>query len=84
MTLLRRRSVRVLLTLLAAYVLLGLAGAVAFIELSLRLPKRPLTAGEIAIAQARAAQVKARIEEVEIVSKDNLRLPAQFAKHPGS
>lgn len=83
MSLVRHRLwVRLLIVATALYLLVCVLGAIAFVELSLRLPQRRLTAANVALVQKRAADARLQVEEVEILSKDRLRLRGWFATPP--
>lgn len=82
-----RKWARLLIFATALYLLVCVLGAIAFVELSLRLPKRRLTAATVALVQQRAADARLQVEEVEVFSKDRLRLRGWFARplnHNGS
>jgi uncharacterized protein len=56
------------------YALLSIAGAIAFVEFSLRPPKRLITQQQIVVALEHAARLEVRADQVEITSSDALRL----------
>jgi uncharacterized protein len=77
-----RRLTRIILAATAIYLLLCLLGAVAFVEFSLRLPKRRLSAAQIAQVKSRAAEAGLQADEVRIPSQDHLSLRGWFARPP--
>jgi uncharacterized protein len=74
----KRRFGLILAMLVMVYLGLGALGGVAFVELSLRLPKRPITQAETTLAQRKVQELGARLQEVELHSRDGLRLAGWF------
>lgn len=75
---LRSRWMKAGLALGCLYLLVSLIGAVAFVELSLKLPKHTITPQEEVVAKQRAAALGVKIEPVQVASAEGLPLRAWY------
>jgi pimeloyl-ACP methyl ester carboxylesterase len=74
----KRRTIAILLTLIAAYIALSIAGGIFLAEIALHPGRRPVIHEQE--AQAIAAEMNARLEDVELTTPDHTKLAGWFAR----